>query len=214
MNRQTLAAVSAYLLAIAIYFALRFTGVLASCEWFMVVPTLVASIAAFTHRKRGGLLIPLALLASAAGDYGGAIDAFIPQVSCFAIAHILYICDLIPRCSISRRGVVGAIAYSLPLLGYLAFILMHSPSIEESVAVGVYGVIILTMGLSTIFRKRSKNRIWYILAASTFIFSDAVIVYTRFIDSLPHAGTIIMSTYYAAQGIFLTLHSLRDSVAD
>ena len=210
MSRQTLAALSAYLLAVAIYFALGFTGVLASCEWFMIVPTLVASIAAFTHGKRGGFLIPLALLASTAGDYGGAIDAFIPQVSCFAIAHILYICDFLPRGRFSRQKLIGAVVYSLPLLGYLAFILMHSHSSVESIAVGLYGAIILTMGVATIFQE-GKNRAWYIVAAAIFTFSDAVIVYIRFIDSLPHAGTIIMSTYYAAQGIFLTLHSLRHS---
>ena len=210
MNRQTTATLSAYLLAVAIYFVLRFTGVLAFCEWFMIVPTLIASIAAFTHGKRGGFLIPLALFASTAGDYGGAIDACIPQVSCFAIAHILYICDFLPRGNFSRKKLIGAILYSLPLLGYLAFVLMHSHSSIESIAVGLYGVIILTMGLATIFQKR-KNRAWYIVAAAIFTFSDAVIVYIRFVDPLPHAGTIIMSTYYAAQGLFLTLHSLRHS---
>lgn len=213
MNRHTKFALSAFLLAAAIYFTLRFTGVLATCEWFMIVPTLVASLAAFANGAKGGYLIPLALLASTAGDYGGAIDAFLPQVSCFAVAHILYICDFVPRCHFTLKRLYGAIVCSLPLLGYLSFIPIHSHSVEESVAVGLYGAIILTMVLTTIFRE-GKHRAWYIAASTIFVFSDAVIVYTRFIDSIPHDGTIIMSTYYAAQGIFLTLHSLRQSTQD
>ena len=210
MNRRVAVVLCAYLLAIAAYFTLGFTGRIASCEWFMIVPTLVAAAAAFTHAAKGGWLIPLALLCSAAGDYGGAVDAFIPQVTCFAIAHSFYIDDFAPRYRFSRGRCVAAIIYSLPLLGYLLFILMHSHSIEESVVVGIYGAIILTMGLATIFQER-KHRTWYIVAATIFIFSDSVIVYTRFIDSLPHAGTFIMATYYTAQGLFLTLHALRHS---
>ena len=213
MSRQTIAAFGAYLLAVASYFALRSAGLLASCEWFMVIPTLVASVAAFSHWKRGGLLIPLALLASAAGDYGGAVDAFIPQVSCFAIAHILYICDFAPRCSFSRKKFAGGIAFTLPLCFYLAFILSRSHSTAESVAVGLYGVIIFSMGITTIFQER-RHRWWYIAAAIIFIFSDSVIGYTRFVGPIPHAGTIIMSTYYAAQGAFLVLHSLRHAARD
>lgn len=208
MNRQIAVAICGYLLTIATYFTLRFTGILATCEWFMIIPTLVASVAAFAHGKRGGILIPLALLASAAGDYGGAVDAFIPQVSCFAIAHILYICDFAPHCTFSRKKLAGAVVFSLPLFGFLAFILSHSHSAEESVAVGLYGAIIFSMGLSTIFQER-KHRGWYIVAAIIFIFSDSVIGYTRFVGPIPQAGTIIMATYYVAQGAFMTLHQLR-----
>lgn len=213
MSRGSIATISAYLLAIASYFTLRSTGLLAHCEWFMVIPTLVASVAAFTHGKRGGLLIPLALLASAAGDYGGAVDAFIPQVSCFAIAHILYICDFAPHCRFSRRKFAGGVAFSLPLFLYLAFILSRSHSTAESIAVGLYGAIIFSMGITTIFQER-RHRGWYIVAAVIFIFSDSMIGYTRFVGPIPHAGTIIMATYYAAQGAFLTLHSLRHSARD
>ena len=213
MNRHSVGALAVYILLIAIYFTLGATGVLSSCEWFMVVPTLFASAVAFTHGKGGGWLIPAALLFSVAGDYGGAVDAFIPQVSCFAIAHILYICDFAPRCRFSPKKVVGAVAYSLPLFGYLAFILSSSHSSTESVAVGLYGVIIFSMGIATIFQER-RHRAWYIVAAIIFIFSDAVIGYVRFVGAIPHAGRIIMSTYYAAQGAFLTLHSLRHSAQD
>ena len=213
MSRHTAIAISAYLLAAAIYFTLGALGMLAKCEWFMIVPTLVAALAALAHAKKGGYLIPLALLASTAGDYGGAIDAFIPQVACFAVAHILFISDFLPRWRFSTGKLCGAILFALPLLAYLVFILTHSHNAVESIAIGAYGAIIFTMGISTIFQERN-HRAWYIVAASIFIFSDAVIVYIRFIGSLPEAGRIIMSTYYAAQGVFLTLHSLRRSIQD
>ena len=213
MNRQTYTKLAGYLLLIIIYFTLRATGLLASCEWFMVLPTLFASAAAFTHGRKGGWLIPLALLFSAAGDYGGAIDAFIPQVSCFAVAHIFYICDFIPRCRLSVGKLLGAVLYSLPLIAYLIFVVMRTGSSAEAVAISIYGAIILTMGLSTLFQERNYKWL-YLLAATIFVLSDAVIVYIRVVDSLPYAGTIIMATYYAAQGIFLTLHSLRNGKQD
>ncbi len=213
MNKPTNTKLAGYLLLIAIYFTLRATGLLSRCEWFMVIPTLFASVAAFTHGRKGGWLIPLALLFSAAGDYGGAINAFIPQVGCFAVVHIFYICDFMPRCRISKGKLIGAILYSLPLIAYLVFVVMRTAVWAEATAISIYGAIILTMGLSTLFQERT-HRWWYLLAATIFVFSDAVIVYIRVVDSIPHAGTIIMATYYTAQGIFLALHSLRRNSQD
>lgn len=213
MSKHTITAIAGYLTLTLVYFTLKFTGILSHCEWFMVIPTLFASITAFANTKRGGWLIPLALLASAAGDYGGAVDAFLPQVSCFALAHILYLCDFVPRCRFSAGKCVGSIFYSLPLVAYLIFVLLRTPSTAEQIAIGGYGLVILSMGLATIFQER-KYKWWYVVAATIFIFSDAVIVYIRVVDVLPHAGTIIMATYYAAQGAFLTLHSLRSEPQD
>lgn len=213
MSRHTSIALVGYLTLIAAYFALKFTGTLSHCEWFMVIPTLFASLAAFVHARRGGWLIPLALLASAAGDYGGAVDAFLPQVACFALAHIIYLCDFVPHCRFSRGKCIGSTLYSLPLVAYLIFVLTRTSSAIEQIAIGCYGLIILSMGLATIFQERT-HKWWYVVAATIFIFSDAVIVYVRVVDSLPHAGTIIMATYYAAQGAFLALHSMRHDTQD
>lgn len=90
MNKSTrnVIAVAIYLVLSVVFFAIR--------GWFVAVPTLFAAVATATNSKSGGTMIPLALLASAAGDYAGSTGNFIMQVAFFAVAHIFYICDSCP----------------------------------------------------------------------------------------------------------------------
>ena len=48
-----------------------------------------------------------------------------------------------------------------------------------------------------------------VVAAVLFILSDSLIVCGKYITMLPHGSEWVMITYYAAQGLFLTLHLSR-----
>ena len=207
MNKSTRnrVAVAIYLVLAVVFFAIR--------GWFVAVPTLFAAVAAATNIKDGGIMIPLALLASAAGDYAGSTGNFIMQVAFFAVAHIFYICDFGPRRAAMRSNLGYATALAVITIGYLGFVLAHIESQIEFIAVAIYGLIIFTMGATAIFQQRPKKW-WYVAAAVLFIFSDSCIVFNKYIAPLPNRTIWVMTTYYAAQGLFMALHLNRKSLVD
>ena len=193
-------AIVGFLLLATVFFFVR--------GWFVAVPTLYAALIAAMASRTGGVAIPLALLFSAAGDYAGSTGNFIMQVALFAVAHICYISDFAPRRVASRGRFAGATALAVITLCYLGLVLSHIASQAEFVAVAIYGLIIYIMGATAIFQQR-RFYAWYIVAAMLFIFSDSLIVCGKYLVTVPHGNTWVMLTYYAAQGLFMTLHLSR-----
>ena len=207
MNKKIIntAFVAIFLILAVAFFAIR--------GWFVAVPTLFAAVATATNCKQGGCMIPLALLASAAGDYAGSTGNFIMQVAFFAVAHIFYICDFTPRRAKQRSNMGYAVALGAVTISYLGLVLAHIESHIEFVAVAIYGLIIFTMGVTAIFQQRT-NKWWYVGAALLFIFSDSCIVFNKYIAPIPNRTIWVMTTYYAAQGLFMALHLKRKTITD
>ena len=176
--------------------------------WFVAVPTLFAAVMAATNCRKGGNAIPLALLFSAAGDYAGSTGNFIMQVGFFAVAHICFICDFAPHRVAERPRMIGATVLAVLTMLYLGFVLSHITEQTEFLAVAIYGLIIYIMGATSIFQRRQQYG-WYVAAALLFILSDSFIVFGKYIATIPNGNTLVMVTYYAAQGLFMTLHLLR-----
>ena len=193
-------AIVGFLLLATVFFFVR--------GWFVAVPTLYAALIAAMASRTGGVAIPLALLFSAAGDYAGSTGNFIMQVALFAVAHICYISDFAPRRVASCGRFAGATALAVVTLCYLGLVLSHIASQAEFVAVAIYGLIIYIMGATAIFQQR-RFYAWYVVAAMLFIFSDSLIVCGKYLVTVPHGNTWVMLTYYAAQGLFMTLHLSR-----
>ena len=211
MNKgQKIALVAGFLILAVLYFFVGDWG----CDWlicrrWVAVPTLFATVATALNFKRGGWLIPLALLASSAGDWAGAMGEFIFQIAFFAVAHIFYIADFVSKCKFSVKRIVALVLFSVIVLPFLGYVLMHIGDRVELVAVAIYGVLIYSMGFTALLQNR-KFSILYAIAAMLFIFSDSCIAYNRFVEHIPNATMWIMTTYYAAQGIFCTLHLTRE----
>ena len=211
MNKgQKIALVAGFLILAVLYFFVGDWG----CDWlicrrWVAVPTLFATVATALNFKRGGWLIPLALLASSAGDWAGAMGEFIFQIAFFAVAHIFYIADFAPKCKFSLKRIVALVLFSAIVLPFLGYVLMHIGDRVEMIAVAIYGVLIYSMGFTALIQNR-KFSILYAIAAMLFIFSDSCIAYNRFVGHIPNATMWIMTTYYAAQGIFCTLHLTRE----
>ena len=211
MNKgQKIALVAGFLILAVLYFFVGDWG----CDWlicrrWVAVPTLFATVATALNFKRGGWLIPLALFASSAGDWAGAMGEFIFQIAFFAVAHIFYIADFAPKCKFSVKRIVALVLFSAIVLPFLGYVLMHIGDRVEMIAVAIYGVLIYSMGFTALIQNR-KFSILYAIAAMLFIFSDSCIAYNRFVEHIPNATMWIMTTYYAAQGIFCTLHLTRE----
>ena len=197
------------LLAILFFFVKDSDSQWIICRRFTAIPTLFAAIVTLLNVKRGGWLIPLALLASAAGDWAGAMGEFIFQIAFFALAHIFYISDFAPKCKFSLKRTLALVAFSAAVLPFLCYVVMHIGNRVELIAVAIYGVIIYSMGFTALLQNRKYSAL-YAVAATLFIFSDSCIAYNKFVEHIPHASLWIMTTYYAAQGIFCSLHLLRE----
>ena len=205
-------AVCVYAASVAAFFAVRYSAVYGSNRWIVALPAIVAAVFTLLHYRRGGIFIPLALVASAAGDLMGAQRIFIAQVAYFALAHIFYIVDL-GRMASWRGRRLRVVALAVVTGGYLWLILSHMSSAVEMAAVGVYGVIIFLMAACAVTQSR-RHAVWYAVAALLFVVSDAMIVFNKYVGAIPYEDELVMITYYAAQGIFAYLMIGREISSD
>lgn len=207
-------AMSLYLMLAIMFFLQRGGEILPTIKGFVAIPTLFAAIVTANCYKDGGKMIPLALLASAAGDWAGAQGNFIMQIAFFAVAHIFYISDFAPKIkSFEWREMTFTMPFVAVMLGVLGYIMTHIESKTEFYAVGIYGAIILSMGITAMLQARPR-RIYYIVAALLFILSDSLIAYGKYVEPIANGNTWVMTTYYAAQGIFTLLMLKRSTAQD
>ena len=210
----TIAVVGIYLLLAVVFFLQRGGAYIAPIRAFVAVPTLFAAIAAAVKFRNGGKMIPLALLVSAAGDWAGAEGSFIMQVGFFAVAHLFYISDFSPRVkSFERLRVAWATLFAIGMLCFLGYIMTHIESKMDFNAVWIYGIIIISMGVTAFLQTRARKAL-YAIAAVLFILSDSLIAYGKFVEPIANGNTWVMTTYYAAQGLFMYLMLRRSSAAE
>lgn len=177
-------------------------------SWFIAIPVLFMGFATLAHSRQGGWAIPAALFLSSIGDYQGSEHNFILQIFFFALAHIAYIMDYIAKHKPSKLNKALAVT---PFIYAIIFLSILIPNISNGVEIGAvigYAIMIAIMGASALMLD-IKHKWWYVLAAALFIYSDSVIVYNKYIERIPNASMLIMTTYYAAQGLFASLHLLR-----
>ena len=177
-------------------------------SWFIAIPVLFMGFATLAHSRQGGWAIPAALFLSSIGDYQGSEHNFILQILFFALAHIAYIMDYIAKRKPSKLNKALAVT---PFIYAIIFLSILIPNISNRVEIGAvigYAIMIAIMGASALMLD-IKHKWWYVLAAALFIYSDSVIVYNKYIERIPNASMLIMTTYYAAQGLFASLHLLR-----
>lgn len=162
----------------------------------------------------------LALAFSAAGDYFGAGANFIAQMSCFAISHIWFIVFFAQR---FHRKVERDRKLTTKAKGYLAIVLFCSaallvavftlvvPRVDAGVltiGVSVYACLICTM-LTLAMLQRS---ILFAIGAILFVFSDFILAWNKFVDTVPYHTFLIMIPYYSAQWLlYFRSSSLKTS---
>lgn len=205
-------AVCVYIAAVAAFFAVRYSEAYASNRWIVALPTIVAAVFTLLHYRRGGIFIPLALVASAAGDLMGAQRIFIAQVAYFALAHIFYIVDF-SRAAAWREHWLRIVALAVVTVGYLWLVLSHIGETTEMVAVGIYGIVIFLMAVCAVTQRRLRAG-WYAVAALLFVVSDSMIVFNKYVGAVPCEDVLVMTTYYAAQGLFAYLMLGREMSRD
>lgn len=192
-----------FLLAVVIYFSNWNIGV---NHWLIkdiskTLPLCVLTIITWLVAGRRLAIMPLAFLFSMLGDLAGEHRNFILQIGMFAIAHIFFIANFSRRSKFDKTAYVGAIIIAIVAIALGVTIVPNITKPIEQYACSSYILLISIMAISAV-AQQSAYRWWYIVAALLFMFSDSCIAWNRYIGKIPHAGAIIMVTYFAAQYLF------------
>lgn len=192
-----------FALSVVIYFGNWNIGI---SHWLLkdiskTLPLCVLTIVTWLAAGRRLAIMPLAFLFSMLGDLAGEHRNFILQIGMFAIAHIFFIANFSRRAKLDKTAYVGAIIIAIVAIALGVTIMPNIAKPIEQYACSSYILLISIMAISAV-AQQSAYRWWYVVAAVLFMFSDSCIAWNRYIAKIPHAGVVIMTTYFAAQYIF------------
>lgn len=148
--------------------------------------------------------ITLALFFSATGDLAGSCGKLIVQMGAFAIAHIFYIVFFVRRffrkgtkMTAKMKGFLMMLGLCIASLLIMVFIKVvpAAPAGIIRIGTGIYAIIICLMLLTALMQRS----LLYALGALFFVISDLTLAWSMFVEPVPHAELILLSTYYAAQ---------------
>lgn len=143
----------------------------------------------------------LAFLLSSSGDFMGALHKFIPQLSLFALSHIVFIVCFVLIIKGGRQRLKPALKISAAIIfaALMTFavkhIILNIPQAPIRVAAFIYMVVILTMLTFAIFTRNMS----VMAGAILFVASDSILAWNKFVAPIPHSGLFIMLPYYAAE---------------
>lgn len=149
-----------------------------------------------------GRLVAMGLVASAIGDLCLVSErGFVPGLASFLVAHVLYLLAFLP----AGEGVAWPALVGLGLFvpGFLRLLLPHVPG-GLRVPVVVYVGVIAVMAWAAVRRDEtpatpSPSDLLAMIGALSFMTSDAILAWDRFVRRLPFGHGWVMITYYGAQ---------------
>ena len=134
-------------------------------------------------------------------------DKFLPGLSCFLIAHLIYSYAFFSHTEGAFGVWLPAVLFSLGVVIYLLLL----PSLDKMrIPVALYSTAILLMAWGAIevwLDARSPYAAYGAMGSLIFIISDVVLAIDRFRSSSAFSRQVIMVTYYTAQVLF-TLSAL------
>lgn len=139
-------------------------------------------------------------------------ELFVFGLASFLLAHVLYIVAFFKSNSFGMKvlplggKLVFALPYAFFVTGFLFILKDHILSKPETqpmfIPVMVYAIVIGSMGIFASWRVSgtNQNSFYMVLGgALLFIASDSMIAINKFVQPLPYASILIMSTYISAQ---------------
>jgi uncharacterized membrane protein YhhN len=125
----------------------------------------------------------------------------------FLISHIFYIFAYRQhRDENTTDGLQGIqrvrLAFPIILAGTGLVLILYPVLGDMRFPVMAYALVLVLMVLNALFRfGRTNNRsFWMVFAgAISFMVSDSLLAINKFLDAIPHAGLLVMSTYIVAQ---------------
>ncbi len=176
--------------------------------WAKPLALLVLMVAAW--QSSAGLLgrkwLMLALALSLLGDVllmGEGL--FVPGLVAFLLAHISYIQLFRQDAPWLRSRRALAVCISAAAVIFVGLDQNGLPT-ELRVPVAAYVLVIATMAAQAWGRAKhlySAASLWVAWGSVSFMLSDALLAFDKFVSPLPYAGLWVLATYYLAQGLIV-----------
>ncbi|MCF7752660.1 lysoplasmalogenase [Bacillus subtilis subsp. subtilis] len=147
------------------------------------------------------------------------VDAFVPGLVAFLLAHICYIVAFRSGLRAGYGLGVAALLLGAFATGNLIALWPHLPG-DMRVPVLAYVVVLAIMAILALARHWARparhgaarcSTAWAAGGAGLFVASDCLLAWDRFGGGLPMASLLVLSTYYAAQ--YGIARSVQDSNA-
>jgi uncharacterized membrane protein YhhN len=175
----------------------------------VVKPLLMPSLAVhffFSVSKKNKLafFVIIALMLSWFGDVflmfqNTNPNYFVFGLVSFLLAHVTYIIIFSKSSSGFKPSIITySTGFSLTLFGVLLLFLLWTSLGDMKLPVLVYTIVIISMGMTTLFRKAEAASI-VLVGAILFIASDSMIAVNKFYEPIISARFWIMITYISAQ---------------
>ena len=135
------------------------------------------------------------------------MDAFVPGLVAFLLAHVCYIVAFRAGIHAGRGLGVAAVLLGAFAAGNLIALWPHLPA-DMRVPVLAYVVVLAVMAILALARHwrvpapqgiGRRSTAWGAGGAVLFVASDCLLAWDRFGGGLPMASLLVLSTYYAAQ---------------
>lgn len=144
---------------------------------------------------------------SAAGDYLSSCGCMIGQIGAFAAAHLMMVWYFLVRYFAKvehDRKLTGKAKGFLAMVAFCALVLLAvsffkiapgAPAGVIRIGVCIYSVIICAMMVSAMLQRSSL----FALGAILFVFSDFILAWNLFAETIPNADLMVMIPYYLGQ---------------
>ena len=135
---------------------------------------------------------------------------FLGGLGGFLIAHIFYVVAYRQHKRTEGDGLHGVqkarYAFPVILAGTGLLVILMPVLGEMKIPVALYALVLVVMVLTALFRLgfTGLRSFWMVLAGAVlFLISDSTIAINKFLQPVPYAGLLIMSTYMAAQWLIV-----------
>ena len=135
------------------------------------------------------------------------VDAFVPGLVAFLLAHLCYIAAFRDGLHAGRGLLAAALLLGAFAIGNVLALWPHLPVLLR-VPVLAYVGVLATMAVLALARHWQRPRLplmqarsarWAAVGGVLFVASDSLLAWDRFGGGLPLAGLLVLATYYGAQ---------------
>ncbi|WP_164274449.1 lysoplasmalogenase [Stenotrophomonas sp. B1-1] len=135
------------------------------------------------------------------------VDAFVPGLVAFLLAHLCYIAAFRDGLHAGRGLLAAALLLGAFAIGNVLALWPHLP-VPLRVPVLAYVGVLATMAVLALARHWQRPRLplmqarsarWAAVGGVLFVASDSLLAWDRFGGGLPLAGLLVLATYYGAQ---------------
>lgn len=135
------------------------------------------------------------------------VDAFVPGLVAFLLAHLCYIAAFRDGVRAGRGLLAAALLLGAFAVGNVLALWPHLP-VPLRIPVLAYVAVLASMAVLALARYWQRPRLplmqagsarWAAVGGVLFVASDSMLAWDRFGGGLPLAGLLVLGTYYAAQ---------------